>query len=98
MAAIVVMGLFPPWVIQSRELNRWGKSGQFKYITEPGPYRWIDSPPPRAYPCSGSYPKVFWWERPRFIDLYRLGVQYFVVAVVTSGLIVILGDKKTRTQ
>jgi len=45
---------------------------------QPGPYSFILKPPPKA----------------KFIDLYRLGVQYFVVAVVTAGLIVILGDKK----
>jgi len=32
----------------------------------------------------------------KFIDLYRLGIQYFVVAVVTAGLIITLGDKKDR--
>ncbi len=31
----------------------------------------------------------------RFIDLYRLGVQYFIVAVVTAGLIITLRDRKT---
>ncbi len=31
---------------------------------------------------------------PVLIDMYRLGVQYFAVAVVTAGLIYTLRDKK----
>lgn len=103
-AATVVMGLFPPWVIQTRELNRWGNRGEFEYTTEPGPYSWIGTPPfARLWmwriqkltiykPSDSEPPKNV---RPRFIDLYRLGLQYFVVFTVTAGLIVILGDKKT---
>ncbi len=56
--------------------------GRGKYTTEPGPYSWISNPPATA----------------RFIDLYRLGVQFFVVAVVTAGLIVILKEKKGKNK
>ena len=95
-AAIVVMGLFPPWVIQSREMNSLGDGKyEYKYTTEPGPYSWIGSPPPVRvyYPITKlNVPKK---GRTRFIDLYRLGVQYFIVAVVTAGLIITLRDRKT---
>ena len=84
--AIVVMGLFPPWVLQSKEITRLGNRWEVKYITEPGPYSWIGSPPP-LYDLEEA--------RVRFIDLYRLGLQYFMVAVVTAGLIITLRDRKT---
>lgn len=84
-AAAVVMGLFPPWVIQSRERNFLGGgvgSQRYEYKTESGPYFWIGDPPAKA----------------RFIDLYRLGLQYFVVAVVTAGLIITFRDEKATKQ
>jgi len=102
--AIVVMGLFPPWVIQTREINRCGSRVEYKYTTEPGPYSWIGTPPfARLWMWSIYKLKVYKFEdseppknvRPRFIDLYRLGLQYFVVAVVTAGLIITLRDRKT---
>ncbi len=79
-ALIVVMGLFPPWVVESREVNRLGydRGYEYKYTTESGPYSWIGSPPSRA----------------KFVDLYRLGIQYFVVAVVIAALFITLRDKK----
>ena len=112
-AVIVVMGLWPPWVLESRG------------ITEPGPYSWIGNPPVRAaetkivrHPAVVREPddsEYVWQMRKlggadkeryttetirgkataKFIDLYRLGVQYFVVAVVTAGLIITLRDRKT---
>jgi len=86
MAAIMVMGLFPPWVIQTEKRNFLGGSNtarrfEVRYITEPGPYSWISTPP---------------GENARFIDLYRLGLQYFVVVAVTAGLIIIFGDKGAK--
>lgn len=108
---IVVMGLYPPWVLESKEI--WARKP--KYTLEPGPYSWIGSPPtrPATYKEVIDWDKSIWIEaegkygfiahkqelvKPaataRFIDLYRLGLQYFVVAVVTAGLIVILKDRK----
>jgi len=58
------------------------KAHEYRYTTEPGPYSWIGDPPARA----------------KFVDLYRLGIQYFVVAVVTAGLIITLRDKKDPKQ
>ena len=119
-AAVVVMGLFPPWVLERRV-------GGNKYVTEPGPYSWIGNPPviaaetktvrhPAFHPVRDPDDSNYVWllrkmgettkeryttttilseGRPRFIDLYRLGVQYFIVAVVTAGLIIILRDRKT---
>ena len=84
-AATVVMGLFPPWVIQSRERNFLGGAHgnqRYEYKTEAGPYSWINDPPATA----------------RFIDLYRLGLQYFVVAVVTIGLVITFRDEKATKQ
>ncbi len=86
-AAIVVMGLYPPWVIQS-ERNFVGGSirnqivKRYEYKTEAGPYSWIDEPPAKA----------------KFVDLYRLGVQFFVVAVVTAGLVITFRDEKATKQ
>ncbi len=82
--AIVVMGLFPPWVLEYEKQNivgSWeGRRYEYRYTTEPGSYSWIGTPPARA----------------KFVDLYRLGIQYFVVAVVTAGLIITLRDKKPK--
>ena len=121
--AIVVMGLFPPWVLERRV-------GGNKYVTEPGPYSWIGNPPviaaetktvrhPAVYPVREPYDSDYVWRlknlggptkeryttttilsegRPRFIDLYRLGVQYFIVAVVTAGLVITFRDEKATKQ
>ncbi len=92
---IVLMGLFPPWVLE-REIRNYGED--IKYTTEPGPYSWIGKPP-RAYRYSSksdSFVEVY--PRPKFVDLYRLGIQYFVVAVVAAGLIITLRDKKDPKQ
>ena len=83
---IVLMGLFPPWVVESEKKTKNYLGGsmaqEYRYTTEPGPYSWIGDPPARA----------------KFVDLYRLGIQYFVVAVVTAGLIITLKDKKDPKQ
>lgn len=99
---IVVMGLYPPWVIETKEFVRMGMRSEWKYTLEPGPYSWIGNPPVRVEtkpnPYYTSDPKVLLGSpqaRARFIDLYRLGVQFFVVAVVTAGLIITLRDRKT---
>jgi len=77
--AIVVIGLFPPWVWERKVSNSLGSGRhEWKYITESGPYSLLFNPPARA----------------KFVDLYRLGIQYFSVAVVTAGLIIILRNKK----
>jgi len=125
MAVIVVMGLFPPWVLETEKRNYLGnKRFEVKYTTEPGPYSWIGNPPrePAEYETERvwDWDKAIWlsdvkeYKKPiptkyktemvkpavevRFIDLYRLGLQYFVVAVVTAGLIIILGDKNRPAQ
>ena len=67
----VIMGIYPPWVYESR-------SGK----TVPGPYGHIANPPPESYKTA------------RFIDLYRLGVQWIMVAGVTGGLLVTLKGKR----
>ena len=77
-ALIVVMGLFPPWVCETDSFFGGGSKLLHHITTEPGPYSWIDDPPAKA----------------KFVDLYRLGIQYFLVAVVTAGLIITLGSKK----
>ena len=123
MATMVVMGLFPPWVIERRV-------GGNKYVTEPGPYSWIGNPPviaaetktvrhPAFFPVRDPGDSDYVWGlrklgettkeryttttilsegRPRFIDLYRLGVQYFIVAVVTAGLVITFRDEKATKQ
>jgi hypothetical protein len=103
-AAIVVMGLFPPWVLECEKRNFLGGFGEnqrfeFRYTTEPGPYSWIFAPP-QAKEAFKLAPYI---DEPaqgkaRFVDLYRLGLQYFIVAAVTAGLIIILADKKDRKQ
>lgn len=122
-AAIVAMGLFPPWVLERRVDTN-------KYITEPGPYSWIGDAPVRAAETKTIYHPAFhpvrdpddsnyvWLlrkmggtrkakyttttirceARARFIDLYRLGIQYFIVAVVTASLIITFSDKKTKAM
>lgn len=86
-ALIVAMGLFPPWVCERETKIAFGH-GEWKSITEPGPYSWIGDPPGKIN--SQGYLYI----RPKFVDLYRLGIQYFVVSVVTAGLIITLRDKK----
>ena len=56
-AAIVVMGLYPPWVLERRV-------GIGKYTTEPGPYSWIGNPPAKATP----YKQVIDWNKPTEIS------------------------------
>ncbi len=99
-AAAVAMGLFPPWVIQSREMNKLGSGRyEYKYTIEPGPYSWIGTPPThRLYHSSPLQLDVPKKSRARFIDLYRLGLQYFVVAVVTIGLVITFRDEKATKQ
>jgi len=48
--------------------------------TEPGPYTLIWSPPERA----------------RFIDLYRLSIQFFGIFVIATGLFFVTGTKKDK--
>lgn len=89
-ALIVVMGLFPPWVVEAQPTFYAAESDgtrrkvqdgfEYRKATRPGPYSWIGYPPTHA----------------KFVDLYRLGIQYFVVAAVTSGLIVTFKDKKQQ--
>ena len=78
---------YPPWVIQSERNFVGGSIGnqivkRYEYKTEAGPYSWIDEPPAKA----------------KFVDLYRLGVQFFVVAVVTAGLVITFRDEKATKQ
>jgi len=110
--AIVLMGLFPPWVLERRVYGG-------KYTTEPGPYSWIGNPPkePAEYKTTRvlDFGRAIWlsniqkYKEPiptksktelvklaveaRFIDLYRLGVQFFIVAVATAGLIIALKNR-----
>lgn len=96
--AIVLMGLFPPWVLEA-----WHPTIKHTFKPEPGPYSWIGSPPASEksyieYRYGGERKTLYLPARVRFIDLYRLGVQYFIVAVVTTGLIIILGSRKRKTQ
>ena len=87
---IVVMGLFPPWICE-REHKRsrgFGNGDKWEYTIEPGHYSWIGSPPKAEHLGSGRF------LRPKCIDLYRLGIQYFIVATVTTGLIIALRDKE----
>jgi len=95
-AAIVAMGLYPPWVLESEKRNYLGGSGEsrrfeYRYTTKPGPYSWIGNPPIVAN-WKGETQEVS-----KFVDLYRLGIQYFVVAVVTAGLILTFRDKSPIT-
>ena len=94
-AVVVAMGLFPPWVVESKELY----AGKPKYTLKPGPYSWIGSPPVireerQAYYYAGEKRMHNLTVTPRFVDLYRLSVQYFIAAAVTAGLIVILSSRK----
>ncbi len=96
MATMVAMGLFPPWVLENKEITRLGNRWECKYTIEPGPYSWIGSPPQaREVSRYKNYPVE---ARVRFIDLYRLGLQYFVVAVVTIGLVITFRDEKATKQ
>lgn len=88
------MGLFPPWVMESKERTLLSGKPTVKYSLEPGPYSWIGSPPSSA-DLEYIYPKD---AKVRFIDLYRLGVQFFIVAAVTAGLVVVLKEKKGKNK
>ena len=97
-AVIVVMGLFPPWVLEYERRHFTGNSKfEFRYTIEPGPYSWI-SDPPYAEEKSNPYSTGFTEGNAKFIDLYRLGLQYFMVAVVTAGLVITFRDEKTTKQ
>ena len=83
---IVVMGLFPPWY---RVVER-PRDGTKIYSRYPAAYCCIFSPPNiRGGNFLGNTYKI---------DFARLAIQYFVVAVVTAGLIITLRDKKDPKQ
>ena len=71
-ASIVIMILYPPWVLRS--------GSNANPSTQPGPYAlmWIPL------------------ERARFIDLYRLSIQFFGVFVIATGLCFVTGTKKDK--
>lgn len=89
--AIVVMGLFPPWVC---EVNTYLGTKLNHTTTAPGPYSWIGDPPETSMGDYRGGVRSRLYVRAKFVDLYRLGIQYFCVAVVTAGLIIILRNKK----
>ena len=104
-AAIVVMGLFPPWVLECKDVNivgSWeGRRYEYKYTTEPGPYSWIGKPPETTHKKKfflGGETSYNVEIRAKFVDLYRLGVQFFIVGVATAGLMIILGEKKGKNK
>ena len=78
-AIFVIMGIYPPWVL------RFGSNAYPQ--TAVGPYAPITEYTEFSDRNRGTYLK--------YIDLYRLGVQWIMVVVVTGGLIVVLKDKKT---
>ena len=101
MATMVVMGLFPPWVLETEKMNFLGNQRyEVRHTTEPGPYSWIDYPPsrPKATRATAYSDRNDLAARAKFIDLYRLGLQYFVVAVVTIGLVITFRDEKATKQ
>jgi hypothetical protein len=96
-ALIVIMGLFPPWVCEreERKSRGYGEGYEWKSTTEPGSYSWIGNPPRTHFEKTFDGRATI---RAKFVDLYRLGIQCFVVAVVTAGLIITLRDKKDPKQ
>ncbi len=87
-AVVVAMGLYPPWVIESQSQHY-----KFEFDPEPGPYSWIGSPPTVEIRKYRGKTLLSQEATARFIDLYRLGVQFFLVAVVTAGLVIVLKGK-----
>ena len=88
-AAIVVMGLFPPWTLQltstsiltlSYDQQRW-LAGQ-----KSSAYKFLLTPPQLTRAAKISVPFQ--------IDVPKLGIQWAAVAVITGGLFVTLKDKK----
>ena len=73
-AVIVIMGIFPPWVISGYSTGR----------PIAGSYSLITSPPKMGEAYAKS------------IDLYRLGVQWVIVGVITGGLIYTFKDQKDK--
>ena len=84
-AVIVIMGIYPPWVCERRTVI--GGQSVYKYTLEPGPYSWIHDPPEIAETTRPSYSGYTSQKTAKFIDLYRLGVQWCLVSLITGGLI-----------
>jgi len=102
---IVLMGLFPPWVVkQVIPKGDWNIITLRKYIfILKAPYfhyKALPPPPPKSHP---KYAEAYMGIEPEFnhaeqIDITRLLIQWFIVALITGGLIVTFKDKKLKDE
>jgi hypothetical protein len=84
---IVLMGVFPPWVLIVR--------GGGMVLKQNEGYKFILTPAERKTKESSSYSGALLMSN---IDFSRLGVQWALVAVVTGGLLITFKDKKQKVE
>jgi hypothetical protein len=87
--AFVLMGLFPPWLLEGEinEIKLYARP-QYSYILNPPHHSELKAAVTKLVP--GASGAIF---LPR-INVAVLVIQWAIVAVVTGGLIVTLRDKK----
>ena len=102
---IVLMGLFPPWVVkQVFQKGNWNTITLRKYIfIFKAPYihyKAISPPHPKApKDIVESYKSIrAGFNHVEQIDVTRLLIQWFIIALITGGLIVTFKDKKPKDE
>jgi len=85
--AIVLMGLFPPWMIGYSNKGLYCTTGTYHYILDP--LGILDDLEENQIPQM---------EIARRIDLHQLVVQWVIVSAITGGLIVTFKDKKPKDE
>ena len=88
-AAIVIMGIFPPWTLQLTSTSILTLSVDQK--------QWLAGQKSSAYKFLLTPPQLMKSAKigvPFQIDVPKLGIQWAVVAVITCGLLVTFKDKK----
>lgn len=80
-AVIVLMGLYPPWILKDTSDVSKAEGSRFGFLVPQLPY----------FDSEG----MVWQESYAYqIHVVQLLIQWFMVAVVTGGLIVTFADKK----
>jgi hypothetical protein len=84
-AVIVLMGLFPPWILKDPVDGGEAQSLKFGLLVPQLPYF--------------DWDRMVWQQSYAYqIHVVQLVIQWFMVAVVTGGLVVTFADKKPKEE
>ena len=87
---IVLMGLFPPWLVEQRHIEWWSIFAPPSYLRHAYPYDLLDEVAGKPQPR---------YERSRLaaqIATDYLFAQWVMVAAITGGLIITFQEKKRK--